>query len=147
MDKKSSFFKREKSEDKASENTNTCSAPLRMTSYISEGTEWMKPQSEVSEPPHKQRLYISLPITGHETTAPIKASEMKVELQGKGFDVITPYDVSCLKDMPDNFYLGQDITAMLTCDVVYFCRGWQDSNGCNVEFFTAKQYKKQLQFE
>jgi hypothetical protein len=43
--------------------------------------------------------------------------------------------------------MGRDIQALLECDAVYFCRGWQDSKGCQAEYEVAKIYGKKMVFE
>jgi len=90
----------------------------------------------------KKKIYISLPITGHEDLAKLRA-----EVGQKGFDAVTPFDVSPDSNASYAEHMGRDIQALLECDAVYFCRGWQDSKGCQAEYEVAKIYGKQMVFE
>ena len=33
---------------------------------------------------------------------------------------------------------------LLKCDAVYFCNGWEKSNGCLLEFAASKLYNKKI---
>lgn len=36
--------------------------------------------------------------------------------------------------------MGRDIEQLLMCDAAYFCEGWHESKGCNVESYIAEIY-------
>ncbi len=38
------------------------------------------------------------------------------------------------------FYLGSAIQAMDHCDAVYFCKGWENAKGCQVEHYICELY-------
>lgn len=95
----------------------------------------------------KKKIYISLPITGHEYLAKLRAEVRQKELRQKGVDAVTPFDVSPDSNASYAEHMGRDIQALLECDAVYFCRGWQDSKGCQAEYEVAKIYGKQMFFE
>lgn len=95
----------------------------------------------------KKKVYISLAITGHENLAKLRAEVRQKELRQKGFDAITPFDISPDPNASYAEHLGKDIQALLECDAIYFCRGWQDSKGCQAEYEVAKIYGKQMVFE
>ena len=82
----------------------------------------------------KKRAYVSLPITGRRTEeAREHADRVKAALSRRGFEVTTPFDI-CHVDAPEYAdYIGADITVMLKQDVVCFCKGWEDSFGCQME--------------
>ena len=90
----------------------------------------------------KQRIYISVPITGQEQKAREKANLIKARLSREGYDVVNPFEVFAGKDPTYEDYICYDLRAMLGCDAIYFCKGWHGSLGCNIEHDTAINYKK-----
>lgn len=107
------------------------------------------------------RLYLSLPISGHQIRDRISyADRVKRELIngfrcGWGYfrcetelEIITPFDVNENEDK-DSYArkMGNDIEALLECDAIFLCEGWQNSKGCMTEFEVAKIYGKEIIFE
>ena len=103
----------------------------------------------------RKRIYISIPISGHDLEE-VKAKakdiiecilwdELGIE---KGLDIITPFDVNENEDK-DSYArkMGNDIEALLECDAIYLCEGWQNSKGCMAEFEVARIYGKEIMFE
>lgn len=37
-------------------------------------------------------------------------------------------------------YLSVSLMEMATCDVVYFCKGWENARGCVIEHKAAEEY-------
>ena len=105
----------------------------------------------------RKRIYISIPISGHdleevkEKARGIRKCLLLDEFDwGKGWnstDVITPFDVCSEPDKPYSYYMGKDIEALLECDAIYLCEGWQKSKGCMAEFEVARIYGKEIMFE
>ena len=105
----------------------------------------------------RKRIYISIPISGHDLEE-VKAKAIDIierllwdvfELK-KGRnrpDIITPFDVCHEPDKPYSYYMGKDIEALLECDAIYLCEGWQNSKGCMAEFEVARIYGKKIMFE
>ena len=105
----------------------------------------------------RKRIYISIPISGHDIEE-VKAKAIDIierllwdvfELK-KGRnrpDIITPFDVCHEPDKPYSYYMGKDIEALLECDAIYLCEGWQNSKGCMAEFEVARIYGKEIMFE
>ena len=107
------------------------------------------------------RLYLSLPISGKPTKERMAyANQMRDALteafwKGNGLfkgvselKIITPFDVNENEDK--DLYarkMGNDIVALLECDAIYLCWGWQNSKGCMAEFEVARIYQKQIYFE
>ena len=106
------------------------------------------------------RLYLSLPISGKPTKERMAyANQMRDALtesfwKGNGLfkgvselKIITPFDVN-ENDDKDSYArkMGNDIEALLECDIVCFCEGWQNSDGCMLEFAAANIYKKEIKF-
>ena len=105
----------------------------------------------------RKRIYISIPISGHDLEeVKAKARDISERLLCDVFgfkkdrnrpDVITPLDVCPEPDKPYSYYMGKDIEALLECDVIYLCKGWQNSKGCMAEFEVARIYGKEIMFE
>ncbi|MDE5688675.1 MAG: DUF4406 domain-containing protein [Paramuribaculum sp.] len=91
------------------------------------------------------KIYISIPISGHKLDkVHSKADAIKQQLIADGHEAITPFDVCSEPDKSYAYYMGRDIEAMLGCDAIYLCDGWQDSRGCQAEAVIAKIYEKQI---
>lgn len=105
----------------------------------------------------RKRIYTSIPISGHDLEeVKEKARNIRECLLCDVFgfrkgqnrpDVITPFDVCPEPDKPYSYYMGKDIEALLECDTIYMCKGWQDSKGCMAEFAVAKIYNKKIIIE
>lgn len=105
----------------------------------------------------RKRIYISIPISGHDLEeVKAKARVVRVRLLYDVFelkkgchrpDVITPFDVCPEPDKSYSYYMGKDIEALLECDAIYLCEGWQNSKGCMAEFEVARIYGKEIMFE
>ena len=94
------------------------------------------------------KVYISLPITGHDLTEVRRlAEEAKQLLTGMDHEPVSPLDVSLDADATYAEHMGNDIAAMLTCDAVLFLDGWTASRGCNLEMEAARIYGKEILFE
>lgn len=89
----------------------------------------------------KTKIYISLPITGQESKAMEKADRIKAALSKKGHEVITPFEIYAGKEPHYEDHLCFDLRAMMECDAVYFCHGWKESCGCNIEHNVVMTFK------
>lgn len=92
-------------------------------------------------------IYISLPITGQEQKAREKADLTKAMLSRAGHKVITPFEVYAGKNPVYKDYICCDLRALLDCDAIYLCEGWQFSQGCQLEAEAARIYKLQIMYE
>ena len=105
------------------------------------------------------KTYISLPITGHESTAMKRCMEAKERLekifkgadtQGYELEVVFPKGVDKIgtpeqdNTKPLGYWLGEDIKLLMESDAVYVCDGYIDSNGCQLEIQCADIYEKTL---
>lgn len=45
------------------------------------------------------------------------------------------------------YYLSQSLLRMSACDVVYFCKGWENARGCKIEHEVAKAYGLEIIYE
>ena len=104
-----------------------------------------------------KRIYLSLPIknTGYTTKERMKYAdevrrllELRYGVRNENVIVITPFDVNENEDK-DSYArkMGNDIEALLECDAIYLCSGWQNSKGCMAEFEVARIYGKEIMFE
>ena len=50
-------------------------------------------------------------------------------------------------DAKSELFKRKDIEALLECDAIYLCEGWQNSKGCMAEFEVARIYGKEIMFE
>ena len=94
-------------------------------------------------------MYLSLPISGRDLKAvKVFAKRVKQKWERKGFEVITPFDVTeNHAGNPDErahyaSCMGCCIEALLMCDGVIFCEGWFYSKGCRAEWNIAEIYEK-----
>ena len=104
-----------------------------------------------------KRIYLSLPIknTGYTTKERMKYAdevrrllELRYGVRNENVIVSTPFDVDENEDK-DSYArkMGNDIEALLECDAIFLCEGWQNSKGCMAEFEVARIYNKQILFE
>ena len=106
------------------------------------------------------KVYLSLPISGQPTKERMAyAEQIKHSLieayrrdggifMAKRLNIITPFDVNENEDK-DSYArkMGNDIEALLECDAIFLCEGWQNSKGCMAEFEVARIYGKEIMFE
>lgn len=93
----------------------------------------------------KKKVYISLPISGYDIEAvKDRAGRAAKYLQDKGYEPITPFDVSPDNEATYAAHMGKDIHALLECDAVFFLYGWWNSKGCQLERMAAMIYGKEM---
>ena len=94
-----------------------------------------------------KRIYISLPITGHEDTYEQRlddAVEYVKEKYPEYGEIITPKEIAerleNYKHMKPRYkdYLLADMEAISRCDAIFMCRGWYISKGCSAELAFAE---------
>ena len=98
------------------------------------------------------RIYISIPITGHDPVEQkAKAERFAKDIDSIGHDPVNPFDTPEV-DTPVSdqakyaHYMGEDIKELLLCDAAYFARGWDKSKGCLLEHYAAKIYGLQIYY-
>ena len=90
----------------------------------------------------RQKIYLSLPITGLDIKkVREKADLIKAKLSREGHDVVSPFDVHAGNKPTYEDYICYDLRAMLDCDAILFCEGWEKSCGCNIEHDVAMRFK------
>ena len=91
---------------------------------------------------------MSLPISGRDLKAvKVFAKRVKQKWERKGYEVITPFDVTeehyngIKEDWPYYaFCMGRCVEALLKCDGAIFCKDWFHSKGCRTEWNVAEVY-------
>lgn len=86
------------------------------------------------------KVFVSLPITGKEEWARQEAARVKGILEGKGFEVVTPFGCAPEPDRKIGYYMGRCIEALLDCTVICQHPEWYKSQGCRVEEAASKVY-------
>lgn len=84
-------------------------------------------------------IYISIPITDNPK-AREHADLVKAALSRQGHRPVSPFDINCGKNPTYEDYICFDLLAMLGCDAIYFCKGWEQSCGCCIEHDVAKRF-------
>ena len=85
---------------------------------------------------------MSLPITGRQLSeARQHADLVKAALSRNGHEAVTPFDVCHGKNPSYEDYICDDLRAMLDCDAVCFCDGWERSCGCTIEHNVVFRFK------
>ena len=105
------------------------------------------------------KVYVSLPITGQETTVMDRCLTAKHQIEmlfatadNKGYEleVVFPLDVDKIgtpeqdNTKPLSYWIGEDIKLLMECDAVYFCKGNGKSRGCQLEHKCASLYQKTI---
>ena len=98
-----------------------------------------------------KRIYVSLPISGYDLDErklyAMWVKDLIKDKYPKAAKVITPFNVCSEPDKPYSYYMGKEIEALLECDAIFLCEGWQNSKGCMTEFEVARIYGKEIMFE
>lgn len=85
------------------------------------------------------KIFVSIPMA-NKTEEEIK-SEFERVSKLYNAEVI---DSFITEDKPQNvnnvWYLGISLTLMSHADMVYFCKGWKNANGCVIEHLCAEKY-------
>ena len=99
----------------------------------------------------KKKAYISLPMGGYEKTVWKRYVETiewfnKTHNKDKKYNITGPVNIDEFfegnvpeRDHDWNWYIGEDVKELLTCDTIIMTRGWAYSKGCLVEAAVAKQ--------
>ena len=82
----------------------------------------------------KKKIYISIPITGHPYRDQREKADLAARmLSKKGYIPVNPFNIYA-GHQPDYYdHLTADLRALADCDGIYFCTGWEQSLGCNIE--------------
>lgn len=59
-------------------------------------------------------------------------------------ELISSFDINPLGAHTESQAMGRCVTEVMESDAIYLDHGWQSSNGCNLEYRTAKIYNKKI---
>ena len=103
----------------------------------------------------KGRAMISLPMGGkseQEITDTMK--QVMKELIRNGYEVAdTLFSEEWAKNQDSYnphsplWFLAKSLEEMSRCNVVYFCKGWEQARGCRIEHEAAKEYGLTIIYE
>ena len=105
------------------------------------------------------KLFISQPMNGRadkEIIAERKKAEEKVKSVIDSNGMTTEYiDVDVIDSFFQNapveakplWFLGKSLELLSTADYVYFCKGWRNARGCQIEHEAACKYGIQIIYE
>ena len=104
----------------------------------------------------RNKIMISQPMAGLTDFEIDEARENAVKLlESKGFEIVdTLFSEFTYKDLSDLdikhiplYYLSQSLKYMSKCDAVYFCKGWENARGCEIEHKAAVEYGLECFYE
>lgn len=92
-----------------------------------------------------KKVYVSIPISGEDYNDQRNhAFVVATDLGVKGYDTVTPFDINPQPTTPYNEAMGKCIEALLDCDAICLCKGWNQSKGCRAELQVALVYGKDV---
>lgn len=62
----------------------------------------------------------------------------------RDIELISSFDINPLGAHTESQAMGRCVTEVMESDAIYLDHGWQSSNGCNLEYRTAKIYNKKI---
>lgn len=96
------------------------------------------------------KAMISQPMAGLTKEVILKVKERaEAYLNDHGYEVVNSFfDEEWKEELEHNKdvvniplkYLAKSLDTMATCEVVYFCPGWEKARGCKIEHEVAKAY-------
>ena len=101
------------------------------------------------------KLYIATPINARQESTmreKLVAAKRRVEMlkailaddvRFKNYELISTFDSNDMNDTEEKA-MSRCIYHVLTSDAIYLDHGWTASKGCNLEYFTAQIYGKQI---
>ena len=91
-----------------------------------------------------KKVFISVPMSGRaeiNVRNDIKrASETIIKLYGEDVEIVHNYDCVAPEGAGRLWYLGEAIKQLGECDVCYFVKHWECSEGCLIEREICKVY-------
>lgn len=93
-------------------------------------------QSEGKQSEGKHRVYICGKITG-DPEAKEKFTVAAARLQKLGYAPVNPFDNGLSEDAPWEEHIKRDLALLHTCKYIYKLSDWRESNGAQLESFTA----------
>lgn len=95
----------------------------------------------------RKKVMISQPMNGISEDEIVKTyKNARVKLTRKGYEVVDQYLRQCETINPIAC-LGLSIETMAECKAVYFCNGWENARGCQIEHAVAENYGLECIYE
>lgn len=103
------------------------------------------------------KVYISLPMSGHEHTVWdrwVAAKENVNNLFSNNVTITGPSNIdefdSDGEKIPHDrdwcYYMARDVEDLLRSDAIYLTKGWKNSKGCRVEYAIASEMGHSILF-
>lgn len=97
------------------------------------------------------RVYLSGPMKGYKDSNFPAFHATAAELRARGLEVVNPAEINVTGAGPDQpeFYnqcLRADLKAMMDCQAIALMRGWERSNGANLELHVAHRVGMEVLF-
>lgn len=101
-----------------------------------------------------KKVMISQPMRG-KTDLEIATTHKTATqyLEDKGFEVVNTFFKEDFDGMDTKvldktiYFLAKSIEKMSECQAVYFCQGWEEARGCQIEHEIAKKYGLEIIYE
>ena len=99
----------------------------------------------------ENRIYVALPIDSLENcdineriAYARRVKEYLLQFYG---EVVTPFEGDWREGLRRYEYLRMGYKALLCCNAIFLCRGWEKSDGCVKEFLLAQWCGMEVVFE
>jgi len=99
------------------------------------------------------KVYISLPISERQKAGRMNEVILQAEaaadfLRSQGHEPVSPLELHPDQERTYGQFVGRDIEVLIDeCDAVYFCEGWEASEGCQLEWYASLIYRKEILYE
>ena len=93
------------------------------------------------------KIYISGPMTGYPDLNFPAFDYAATVLRKAGFDAVNPVDVNPDPNADWFDCILVDMRLVKDCDAIYLLKGWEQSPGAQIEYWTAKKYKKEILYQ
>lgn len=91
----------------------------------------------------KLRIYISIPISHLDYRQQREKADLLMRaFREDGHEVVNPFEICAGRNPTYEDHICYDLRAMLDCDMIFFCRGWELSTGCCIEHDVALRYNR-----
>lgn len=106
------------------------------------------------------KVYISLPMTGYEDTVKERYEKACNHLKsiydkyypGVKLEIVAPGNIDDFTEegyIGENrnnweWFIGEDVKVLLSCNAIYMTDGWKKSKGCRIELAVASQHCKKI---
>ena len=95
-----------------------------------------------------KKMYISGPITGYHIEERRRVFDrIEEQFKEKGYNVFNPMNNNLKPDTEHWEYMKYDLRNLLSCDCVFFMKGFEKSQGCMVELQVATACNLEIFFE